>query len=156
MEFRQLQLFIAVAEELHFGRAAARVGMAQPPFSQQIRRLEADLGVSLLTRTSRRVALTTVGAQVLEGARELLSRRADLRAAVRRAAQGEIGVLRLGFGASSAFGLLPNIVRCFRADFPHVTLQIEDREGLDMGLALEIGDLDLAVDRRAKRTPLAG
>src|SRR5688500_6921726 len=116
MEFRQLQLFIAVAEELHFGRAAARVGMAQPPFSQQIRRLEADLGVPLLTRTSRRVALTPAGARLLEGARDLLVRRADLKAAARSVARGETGVLRLGFNPSSAFGLLPGIIRRFRAE----------------------------------------
>lgn len=153
MEFRQLQLFVAVAEELHFGRAALRVGMAQPPFSQQIRRLEGELGVALLTRTSRRVALTAAGAQVLEGARELLSRRADLKAAVTRAARGESGVLRLGFVPSSAFGILPNIVRRFREEFPGVALQIEDREGIDMGLALTTGDLDLAIVRGPFRRP---
>lgn len=147
MEFRQLQLFIAVAEELHFGRAAARVGMAQPPFSQQIRRLEADLGVPLLTRTSRRVALTPAGARLLEGARDLLVRRADLKAAARSVARGETGVLRLGFNPSSAFGLLPGIIRRFRAETPGVTLQIEDREGVDMGFALAMGDLDLAIVR---------
>lgn len=147
MEFRQLELFIAVAEELHFGRAAARVGMAQPPFSQQIRRLEANLGIRLLTRTSRRVDLTPAGARLLEGARDLLVRRADLKAAARGAARGETGVLRLGFNPSSAFGLLPGIIRRFRTEFPGVALQIEDREGLDMGFALAAGDLDLAIVR---------
>lgn len=155
MEFRQLQLFVAVAEELHFGRAALRIGMAQPPLSQQIRRLEAELGVPLLTRTSRRVALTPAGAQVLDGARDLLSRRADLKAAVRRAAQGETGVLRLGFNPSSAFGLLPDIIRRFRAELPGVTLQIDDRDGLDMGLTLAAGDLDLAIVRGPFRHPAA-
>lgn len=153
MEFRQLQLFVAVAEELHFGRAAVRVGMAQPPLSQQIRRLEAELGVELLSRTSRRVALTPAGAQVLDGARELLARRADLVASVRRAARGETGVLRLGFVPSSAFGILPEMVRRFRAELPGVILQIDDREGLDMGLALAAGDLDLAVVRAPFRHP---
>ena len=155
MEFRQLQLFIAVAEELHFGRAAVRVGMAQPPLSQQIRRLEADLGVSLLTRTSRRVALTAAGAQLLEGARELLSRRAELKNAVRLVARGETGILRLGFTPSSAFGILPDIIRRFRAELPGVTLQIDDREGLDTGLALATGDLDLAIVRGPFRHPTA-
>jgi DNA-binding transcriptional LysR family regulator len=155
MEFRQLQLFIAVAEELHFGRAAVRVGMAQPPLSQQIRRLEAELGVSLLTRTSRRVALTAAGSHLLEGARELLSRRAELKNAVRLVAGGETGILRLGFTPSSAFGILPDIIRRFRAELPGVTLQIDDREGLDTGLALATGDLDLAIVRGPFRHPAA-
>ena len=110
MEFRQLELFVAVAEELHFGRAAARVGMAQPPFSQQIRRLEAELGVELLTRTSRHVSLTAAGRRFLEDARGLLAKRTEVITTVRRAACGETGVLRVGFGASSAFGILPRIV----------------------------------------------
>jgi DNA-binding transcriptional LysR family regulator len=155
MEFRQLQLFVAVAEELHFGRAAIRVGMAQPPLSQQIRRLEAELGITLLMRTSRRVALTTAGSQVLDGARELLARRAELMSAVRLSAQGETGVLHLGFNPSSAFGILPGIIRRFRAEFPGVTLQIDDRDGLNMGLALATGDLDLCIVRGPFRHPTA-
>src|ERR1051325_5943165 len=102
MEFRQLQLFVAVAEELHFGRAAARIGMAQPPFSQRIRGLEEELGVELLTRTSRHVALTCAGQRLLDEARQLLARRAEVVTSVRRAARGETGTLRIGFAASSA------------------------------------------------------
>ncbi|MCP3138595.1 LysR family transcriptional regulator [Pyxidicoccus xibeiensis] len=148
MEFRQLQLFVAVAEELHFGRAAARVGMAQPPFSQQIRRLEAELGVELLTRTSRRVALTAAGSRLLDEARTLLARRADVIRTVRRAAQGETGTLRVGFAASSsAFGVLPDIVSRFRKRFPEVKLELDDRESLDVGSALFTGELDLAIVR---------
>lgn len=147
MEFRQLQLFVAVAEELHFGRAAARVGMAQPPFSQQIRRLEAELGVELLTRTSRRVALTSAGSRFLDAARELLAKREDVITHVRRAARGETGTLRVGFAASSAFGVLPGIVLRFRARFPGVTLELDDRERLDLGAALNTGELDLAIVR---------
>ncbi|SET59372.1 LysR family transcriptional regulator [Stigmatella erecta] len=147
MEFRQLQLFVAVAEELHFGRAAARVGMAQPPFSQQIRKLEAGLGVELLTRTSRRVALTSAGSRFLEDARELLARRMEVISTVRRAAQGETGPLRVGFGASSAFGILPRIVLRFRSRFPEVKLELDDREKLDIGVALSTGELDLAIVR---------
>lgn len=147
MEFRQLQLFVAVAEELHFGRAAARVGMAQPPFSQQIRRLEGELGVQLLARTSRRVALTAAGARLLEEARSLLARRADVVSSVQRTAQGVTGTLRVGFGASSAFGVLPDIVLRFRARFPEVKLVLDDREALNMGAALASGELDLAIVR---------
>lgn len=147
MEFRQLQLFVAVAEELHFGRAAARVGMAQPPFSQQIRKLEAELGLALLARTSRRVALTPAGGQFLDDARALLTRRNEVIAAARRAASGAVGVLRVGFGASSAFGLLPDILRTFRAQLPDVTLQLDERETPEIGAALASGDLDIALVR---------
>ncbi|WP_257459542.1 LysR family transcriptional regulator [Archangium lipolyticum] len=104
MEFRQLQLFVAVAEEPHFGRAAARVGMAQPPSSQQSRRLETELGVELLTRTSRRVALTSAGSRLMEDARELLAKRKDVITAVQRAARGESGTLRISFGAPPSVG----------------------------------------------------
>lgn len=147
MEFRQLQLFVAVAEELHFGRAAARVGMAQPPFSQQIRRLEAALGLRLLTRTSRRVALTSAGERFLDDARALLAKRAEVITAARRAAGGEVGVLRVGFGATSAFGVLPDIVRRFRSQLPDVTLQLHERESTEIGAALATGDLDIAIVR---------
>ncbi|MBZ4399014.1 LysR family transcriptional regulator [Myxococcus sp. MISCRS1] len=147
MEFRQLQLFIAVAEELHFGRAAARIGMAQPPFSQQIRRLESELGVELLTRTSRHVALTAAGARLLEEARALLARRVDATHAVREAASGESGTLRVGFAASSAFGVLPDIVLRFRTRFPKVKLELDDSETLNVGAALASGELDLAILR---------
>lgn len=147
MEFHQLHLFVAVAEELHFGRAAARVGMAQPPFSQQIRKLEAELGLRLLTRTSRRVALTSAGERLLDDARALLAKRAEVITAARRAAGGEIGALRVGFGASSAFGVMPNIVRRFRAQLPEVTLQLHERESAEIGAALASGELDIAIVR---------
>ncbi|EYF02748.1 LysR family transcriptional regulator [Chondromyces apiculatus] len=147
MEFRQLQLFVAVAEELHFGRAAARVGMAQPPFSQQILRLEEELGVKLLSRTSRRVALTAAGAQLLDDARGLLARRTDLIASARRASRGEIGRLRVGFAASSAFGILAPVVRSFRARFPEVSLHLDEYEMPGLGAALATGELDVAVVR---------
>ncbi|MCP3104114.1 LysR family transcriptional regulator [Myxococcus sp. K15C18031901] len=153
MEFRQLHLFVAVAEELHFGRAATRVGMAQPPFSQQIRRLESELGVALLTRTSRRVALTAAGAWLLEEARSLLARRVDVVTAVKRAAHGETGTLRVGFAASSAFGVLPAIVSRYRKRFPHVTLELDDREALNVGAALVGGELDVAILRAPFRHP---
>jgi DNA-binding transcriptional LysR family regulator len=147
VEFRQMQLFVAVAEELHFGRAATRVRMAQPPFSQQIRKLEAELGVELLIRTSRRVVLTPAGEQLLEQARALFAKRAEAIAAVRHVAKGEAGLLRVGFGASSAFGVLPDIIRRFRAKHPQVVLRLDDRESLDIGAALSHGDLDIAILR---------
>ena len=147
MDFHQLRLFVAVAEELHFGRAAARVGMAQPPLSQQIRRLEERLGVRLLERTSRRVSLTPGGAHLLGEARDLLARRERIAEETRRAGE-EAGVtLRLGFAASSAIGLLPGIVRSLRAASPGISLHLDDRDGVDMAAALRTGDLDAAIVR---------
>lgn len=147
MEFRQLQLFVAVAEELHFGRAAARVRMAQPPFSQQIRKLEDELGVQLLARSSRRVALTPAGSQLLEHARGMLAKRTEVVTSVQRVAEGETGTLRIGFGASSAFGVLPGLIRRFREKYPGIALRMEDRESLDIGHALASGELDVAIVR---------
>src|SRR5690348_10520802 len=100
MELRHLRAFVAVAEERHFGRAADRLHMAQPPLSQQIRRLEAELGVELLHRTTRRVELAPAGEVLLERARGIL---ADADAAAddaRRAAEGEVGRLAIGFTGS--------------------------------------------------------
>jgi DNA-binding transcriptional LysR family regulator len=147
MEFRQLHLFIAVAEELHFGRAAARVGMAQPPFSQQIRRLEAELGVELLTRTSRRVALTGAGARLLHDARDLFARRAAAVSTVRQTAEGRLGSLRIGFAASAASGLLPEILRRYGAAWPGVDLHLVEREVAEAAAALLAGELDVALMR---------
>src|ERR1044072_8293675 len=107
MELRHLRAFVAVAEERHFGRAADRLHMAQPPLSQQIRRLESELGVELLHRTTRRVEVAPPGGGVLlERARQLI---ADADSAVedaRRAARGEVGKLAIGFTGSATYAML--------------------------------------------------
>lgn len=148
IDLRQMELFVAVAEELHFGRAAARSGMSQPPFSQQIQRIERELGVALLHRTSRRVVLTPAGVTLLAEARELIARRELVVDAVRRTANGYAGTLRIGFSASSAVGVLPMIVRQIRSALPDVALQIDDRDGIDIASALRAGALDAAIVRR--------
>src|SRR3954469_14926587 len=95
MDLRHLRYFVAVAEELHFGRAAERVGIAQPPLTQQIQRLEADLGCRLLVR-GRKTVLTPAGAALLDQARRVLAQADDAAEAARRAARGESGQLRVG------------------------------------------------------------
>src|ERR1700761_1668074 len=105
MELRHLRYFVAVAEELHFTRAAERLHIAQPPLSQQIRALEDELGVRLFERTRRSVALTDAGHALLERARALLSSAQALPAELQRIARGEVGQLRIGF--SSTLPLTP-------------------------------------------------
>jgi len=124
MELRQLEAFVAVAEELHFGRAAARLHMAQSPLSQGIRRLEAELGVDLLQRTTRRVELLPAGEAFLPRARELLAGVDAAAQDARAAAAGELGRLALGFTGSMTYALLPLLAKAIRAQLPRVTLDL--------------------------------
>jgi DNA-binding transcriptional LysR family regulator len=141
MELRHLRAFVAVAEELHFGRAARRLGVAQPPLSQLIRRLERDLGVALFTRTNRRVALTEAGAVLLPEARRIAR---DAEAAVdlvRRAQRGEVGRLTLGFVGSATDAVLPAILRAYRAECPEVMLDLRQLTSTEQAAALRAGAL---------------
>lgn len=147
IEFRQIELFVCVAEELHFGRAAVRLGMAQPPLSQQILKLERTLDTKLFTRTSRKVTLTAAGQQLLSDGRQLLARRQEACLNINRAAAGVTGTLRVGFAASSALGLLPKLVSRFRADYPDVQLHLSEGSVQGHAQALLNGDLDLALVR---------
>lgn len=125
MELRHLRYFVAVAEELHFGRAAQRLHLAQPPLSRQIQALERELGVPLFTRHRRRVALTAAGETFLEGARRVLASADDVVRDAQRAQRGEIGRLALGFVGSAAYTVLPRILRAFRERYPLVELSLQ-------------------------------
>ena len=120
MELRHLRYFVAVAEERHFGRAAERLHMAQPPLSTQIRQLEAELGVALLTRTTRRVELTDAGNAYLTRARELLAAVDDAGSEARRIAAGLSGRLVVGCVGSATYTLLPGLARRLRQDLPGI------------------------------------
>ena len=112
MELRHLRYFVAVAEELHFHRAATRLHISQPPLSQQIRALERELGVTLLARNRRRVALTAAGEGFLEDARSILAAVDRAAERARDIARGSIGTLSIGFVGSAMFSpTLPNILR---------------------------------------------
>ena len=111
MELRHLEAFVAVADELHFSRAADRLHMAQSPLSQRIRTLEAELGVRLFERTNRRVRLTPAGERILREARTTVRAAEATQRAAQRVRDGETGVLRLGFVASAAFLRLPELLR---------------------------------------------
>ncbi|MDA0168475.1 LysR substrate-binding domain-containing protein [Solirubrobacter taibaiensis] len=124
MELRHLRYFIAVAEERHFGRAAARLHMAQPPLSQAIRRFEAELGEPLLYRTTRSVELSPAGEVMLERGREILAAADSAFDDARRAARGEYGRLAIGFTGSSTYALLPALAAAVRAALPGVMLEL--------------------------------
>ncbi|MBC5768322.1 LysR family transcriptional regulator [Ramlibacter albus] len=142
VELRLWRQFLAVAEELHFGRAAQRLHMTQPPLTQAIAQLERLLGVQLFERTKRSVKLTAAGEALAPQARELLARAQSLPAHARAAAGGELGRLRLAFVSTVGFTLLPQWVRAFRAQYPQMQLELVEATG-DVQLdALERGDID--------------
>lgn len=125
-DLRQLRYFVTVAEEQHFGRAAARLSMTQPPLSQAIRALEETLGVALFARTRRSVELTPVGADLLPEVRRLLASAEALRPLAQSLARGEAGVLSLAFVSTADYGLLPLLLRDFGARYPRVRLQLAE------------------------------
>jgi DNA-binding transcriptional LysR family regulator len=139
IELRRLAQFAAVAEELHFGRAAARLHMTQPPLTQAVQALEAELGVRLFERTRRSVALTPAGDALLAQARKLLAAAEALPAQVQAAAQGFSGQLRLAFVSSIAYGPLPGWLRGFREQCPDVQLQLREAT---LDVQLEAFDAD--------------
>ncbi len=147
MELRHLRYFVAVAEALHFGRAAERLGMAQPPLSQQIKALEEEIGVMLLSRTKRRVELTAGGVVFLNEARKILAH-ADLAIrAAQRAARGEIGELEVGFVSGAVYGKVPSIFRLMRTRYPEVSLALQDLTTEEQVEAIQAHRLDLGLVR---------
>ena len=145
MDFRQLRHFLVVAEELHFGRAARRLGIAQPPLSQSIKRLEADLGVELFNRSSRRVELSAAGHALLPDVRSAL---AQLEAGARqahRAARGETVELNVGFTSTALFQALPTLMRRARAALPSVQIRLVEKSSAEQIEGLRTGTLDLAL-----------
>jgi DNA-binding transcriptional LysR family regulator len=148
LELRRLRYFVAVAQELHFGRAALRLQIAQPALSQQIRKLEGELGVELFHRArGKGVTLTTAGEVLLEEGVRVLQRADAAATATRSAARGEIGSLRVGFAPSSAVSVLPLGVRSFRERRPHVRLQLEEMLSDELADAVRRGDVDVALIR---------
>ena len=126
VEMRQLRYFLAVAEEKHFGRAAIRLHMTQPPLSQAIQALEADIGAILFARTKRSVALTPAGLALLPEARRILQQASTLPDLVRRAATGESGLLTLAFVSTADYSILPPLLREFREAYPHVQIDLQE------------------------------
>src|SRR5471032_3216941 len=126
LDLRQLRYFVTVAEELHFGKAALRLHMTQPPLSQTIQALEALLGAPLFERNRRGVSLTPAGAGLLPEARRLLAQSQELPQLVQRAAAGEVGRLALAFVSSADYSVLPPFLRAYRAAYPQVQISLQE------------------------------
>jgi DNA-binding transcriptional LysR family regulator len=146
-ELKQLRCFVAVAEELHFGRAAIRLHMTQPPLSRQVHLLEQRLGVTLLDRTSRSVRMTSAGRSFLADARQILRLAENASLAARRAARGESGSVTIGFTAASGYGVMPGMIAQCRARVPDVEVNLREMVTIEQLHALASGSLDLALLR---------
>lgn len=148
IELRHLRYFIAVAEELHFGRAAARLNISQPPLSQQIQILEQQTGARLLARTNRSVSLTAAGQQFLADSRQILNQVEEAAARAERLHLGEIGELRLGFTSSAPFiGAVSDTLSQFRHRYSDVHIQTREINTREQIAPLNDGTLDLGLMR---------
>ena len=147
VQLRQLECFIAVAQELHFGRAALLLNMTQPPLSQQIQRLETEIGVQLLRRSKRHVELTAAGQVFLDEIRPIFKNLQKAIDATKRAEMGLTGRLNVGFVGSAIFDLLPRIIREYGQRVPQVDIVLHELATGFQVEALHRGDLDVGVLR---------
>ncbi len=143
MDLRRLRYFVILAEEKHFGRAARRLSLSQPPLSHAIRQLEDDLGAALFERTSRRVALTPAGVALLHEARGILQRTENARALVRDVAGGRRGRLRIGFSGAMIYRGLPQLLDALRARAPDIEVQLHEMNSAEQIAALRHNELSL-------------
>jgi len=146
-QLERLRYFVAVAEERHFGRAARRVRVAQPSLSQQIKRLEAELGTTLLHRDAREVRLTPAGEALLEHARPAIAAVDQALAAARRVGSGTAQRLRVGFLPAAVGALMGEIVRAFNARHPEVVVELAPYDFTDASAGLRSGSVDAAFVR---------
>lgn len=147
MELRQIKYFVAVAEELHFGRAAERCHIAQPPLSQQIKKLEEELGVRLLERTSRKVSLTPEGKEFLRRCKDIQDRLEEAVNCVQDMAEGLEGQLRVGFIGPASLSKLPQTIRAFREKNPNIRLDFSAKSTTEQLPMLRGDRLDIAFVR---------
>lgn len=157
IELRHLRHFVALAEELHFGRAAARVGIAQPPFSQSIARLESLIDAQLFDRRRagpERLRLTDAGRVLVERARYVIADVSDALETARATARGDAGTLRVGFVASLANGRLPLLLAAFATEFPNIVLSLSEMTTEPMLDRLGGREIDLGLGRELLASPV--
>ncbi|CAH0296890.1 Hca operon transcriptional activator HcaR [Arthrobacter sp. Bi83] len=145
--FDQLAGFVAVAEELHFGRAAERLNMTQPPLSRQIQKLEKTVGAELLERDNRKVELTPAGRAFLDEARRLMALAERAPVTARRIASGRSGLLRIGFTAASGFSILGPLLEEIAEILPDVDIDLQELVTGEQIMGLQTGELDLGLAR---------
>jgi len=153
---RQLRYFVAVAERLHFGRAAAALHISQPPLSRAIRGLEEQLGARLLARSRRKVELTAEGVRLYEEAKRVLDQLERAAREVGAMAAGESGRLRLGFVSLADYGVLPGLLKAFKAARPGVSLALREMLSPEQAAALATGELDFGLLLPPVAHPIAG
>ncbi|KHD85246.1 acetoin biosynthesis transcriptional regulator AlsR [Heyndrickxia ginsengihumi] len=145
MELRHLHYFLTVAEELHFGRAAERLQMTQPPLSQQIRQLEAEVGVDLFKRSKRHVELTIPGKVFLKEVKQIIEHLDIAVENAQRAERGEFGNVIVGFVGSATYDILPDIVREFRLKYPKIAVSLHELSTPDQIRALNRKEIDVGL-----------
>jgi DNA-binding transcriptional LysR family regulator len=155
-EFKQLQCFVAVSEELNFRRAASRMHMTQPPLSRQIRLLEHEMQVQLFARTSRSVELTPAGSSFLPEARRLLALAANAAISAQRIARGESGLMNLGFTAGSSYSFLPKLLALTNAHLKDIDIVLHEMMTRDQIESLRTHAIDVSVLRRIFEAPNIG
>jgi DNA-binding transcriptional LysR family regulator len=148
MDINEIRSFLAVAEELHFGRAAARLHVAQPPLSRTIKQLERELGTTLFDRNTRSVRLTSSGQALVEPAKEVLDALRRARAAVTSADDGEVGTVRIAFAGVSTHGLVARLARAVRSQRPGIVLEMSSQNFAQPAMKrLLAGETDIALGR---------
>ncbi len=153
MDLRQVGMFVAVAEELSFTRAAIRMHISQPPLSRHIARLEQDLGMRLLERDRQNVSLTPAGSAFLPQARRLLAIASEAPEIARRAAHGESGTIRIGFVHSTIYTSVPSLVKHFRKVYPKVDIKLHQLTVANQIEQLLADDLDIGILRHRLHHP---
>ena len=147
IDFKQIQSFLVLAQELHFGRAAVRLHMTQPPLSRQMQQLEENLGVELFSRTSRSVQLTPAGNILFLEAQKLMQMRESTLQVVRQSAEGNRGGVTVGMFGAAAFGFLPKLLLKARADLPNVSIRFREMNSAQQLEELALNRIDVALVR---------
>jgi DNA-binding transcriptional LysR family regulator len=147
MDLRNLNYFQVLAEELHFGRAAERLNISQPPLSRMIKQLEDDFGVLLFERTKRKVLLTAAGAELLVQTKQMISQMASIKKRLKIVGKGKSGNLRIGYVGATMHSNLPYLLNCFYKIYPEIDLNFEEQPNINLVQSLNNGTMDVAFVR---------